>query len=1043
MLVAITNDAGYFNIKANTPNDILLFSAIGYHPQEVKYDFYKQLNTVVLKVKAQEMNAVIVERLNTGYQVLSKERATGAFSKPDMEVVKNRTGTMDIISRMEGLVPGMQVSQGQTTTNRNGNGVATQRSLIRGIATVSLNTDPLYVVNGVIVMDFASVNPDDIEDITVLKDAAAAAIWGARAANGVIVITTKSGNRNQRIKVGYSGFINYSGKPYAGQVRMMNSQEYIQSAKEIFDPIAQPYSGRMWSVIAPHDQIQYDQYSSKISAAQAAKSLDSLAAINNADQIKDLWMRSAFTTNHTASISGGNSAYSFYGSFGYTGVTSALPGERNNSYKINFSQNVNAGKRLKIGLNTSLVNTVITRKNAITIGYDFLPYQLFKDADGNSLNMSYLTGYTDSLRHDYEAHSRINLDYNPLEEFNYGHSSMNNLHMNITANVSVNIWKGLSFSGSYGYQKSPGTSTSYTDHEAISVRKKIVSLTVAPTTTSTPRYYHPLTGGDYMTGNNDQRSWTVRNQLVYDAQPRQGKDNVTVQFGQEAQEQYTYSGTTTVVGYVEEMGTYATLDYATLQNGIAGTVTGFGSLYAAPLSIQKSTSRFNALYALASYTLNHKYSLDASWRRDHSNQFGSDIATQNKPIWSFGAKWQMGRESFMQPVKWLNELGLRATYGITGNSPYLGAASVNDILRVVSASASGPSVGSVIAGDAYTLSAPANKKVSWENNRTLNIGVDFAVLNRRLSGNVNWYSRTTVDMIGTMPVNPFTGISSITGNLGKMTNKGIELSLRTVNIQTKDVQWSTGIVFSYNKNKLVSFSKLNPIINTASYRVGGSIMAGYSMKPLFAYQFAGLDNLGDPQIYINNGKDITKKPGAALVDDVVYKGTTQPRYMGSISNTISYKGLSLMANIVYSGGAVMRRSVNTFYTGVLANRQGFQNANYPVWFLDRWKKPGDEQFTNTPSFVANEGVNYTRRDVYYYVNGDLNVVSSAFAKLRDITLTYSLRAKALEFLKMQGLSIYGQTTNFLLWTANKEGIDPDRVSGQGRHGYSLGVNVNF
>ncbi len=146
------------------------------------------------------MDVVVVERLNTGYQVLSKERATGAFSKPDMEVVKNRTGSMDIISRLEGLVPGMQMSQGQTSINRNGNGVSTQRSLIRGIATVNLNTDPLYVVNGVIVMDFASVNPDDIEDITVLKDAAAAAVWGARAANGVIVITTKSGNRNQRIK---------------------------------------------------------------------------------------------------------------------------------------------------------------------------------------------------------------------------------------------------------------------------------------------------------------------------------------------------------------------------------------------------------------------------------------------------------------------------------------------------------------------------------------------------------------------------------------------------------------------------------------------------------------------------------------------------------------------------------------------------------------------------------------------------------------------------------------------------------------------------
>lgn len=1046
MSLAITNEAGFFSISANNPDATLLFSAIGYQSQEFKFDPTKQTNSVVLKVKVQEMNAVVVERYNTGYQSLTKERATGAFSKPDMEVVNKRTGTMDIIGRMEGLVPGLQVGLGGSSSiSRNGNGTSTQKSIIRGIGTVNGGTDPLYVVNGVIANDFASVNPDDIEDITILKDAAAAAIWGARAANGVLVITTKSGSKNQRLNVSYSGFVNYSGKPYFGPNRMMNSQEYIQAAKETFDPVYNSWGSRIYGVVAPHDQILYDQYRGRITAVQANKSLDSLAAIDNTSQIRDLWMRSAFTTNHTASVSGGNNTYSFYGSLGYTGVTSATPGERNNAYKLNFSQNLNIGRRVKLSLNTSAVNSVTSRKNAITIGNNFLPYQLFKDEAGNSLSMNYLTGYTDSLRRDYETRSRISLQYNPLDEMDYSRTNSNTLHMNVTANLTINIWKGLSFIGSYGYLKAPGSITSYTDNKAIEIRKQIVSLTVAPTAASTPVYYYPLTGGVYTTTSNDQRNYTVRNQLVYDAQPRQGKDNLTIQVGQEAQEQSSFNASSTVVGYDEKLGTYATLNYAALQNGVPGTVTGYGYLYVSQLFQDKQFSRYNSLFGLASYTINHKYSIDASWRRDHSNQFGSDVSTQNKPIWSFGAKWQLGRETFLQPAKWLNELGLRATLGITGNSPYSGAATPSDILRSVSASNSGGMGGGAgqIAGDGLTISSPVNRKLSWETTRTLNIGADFAVLNRRISGSINWYSRITTDMLGSVPLNPLTGTISFTGNLGKMSNKGVELNLRSINLQSKNWQWSTAVAFSYNTNKLVSFAKLNPVLNTASYRMQGGFLAGYAMKSLFAYQFAGLDNMGDPQIYTDNRKNITKQMNTAKPEDVLYMGTTQPRFTGGFTNTVGYKGFSLMTNIVFNAGAKMRRPVNSFYTGLLASRQGFQNANYNAWFVDRWKQPGDEARTNIPSYVSNEYLSWTRRDVSYYTNGDLNVISAAYVKLRDVSLSYSFGANALKALNMQSMSVFVQTNNFLLWTDNGEKIDPDRQTGAGRHGYALGVNLSF
>ncbi|MFX1705600.1 SusC/RagA family TonB-linked outer membrane protein [Chitinophaga sp. CC14] len=1033
-----TDDIGAFSIFTDRPDAMLVISAIGYQRREVKSNPSQPLNTIVLKVQITQLKGVVVEQVNTGYQLLSKERATGAFSKPDMEVVKNRTSTMDIISRLDGLVPGLVLSStGQSNTSRY-NHSTTRKSTIRGESSVTLPGDPLYVVNGVIVTDFSALNPDDIEDITILKDAAAAAIWGARASNGVIVVTTKSGNKNKRLAVTYSGFINYSGRPNYGKIPMMNSRQYIQAARETFDPVEYPWASLTYEVIAPHEQILYNQYNGLISADQANKSLDSLASLSNTSQIEDLWQRPAFTTNHTVSIGGGNNTYSFYASLGYTGVNNNSPGDQDHSYKLNFSQQLHVGKRIDISLTTSLVNKVSSNKNNITIGNDFLPYQLFKDAAGNPLPMNFLSGYSDSLRRDYQDRSQINLDYYPLSEVDKGNAKRNTLFANVTANIAVSIWKGLRFSGSYGYQTSPGTNTSYWDNSTYSLRQTALSLTEDAGPGGTPIYHFPKNGGVYMTGENNSRNWTVRNQLIYEAKPRNNQDNLLVHLGQETQEMSAHSNTSTLLGYDEALGTYASIDWARMQNGIPGTITGYGFIPYQPFFPLKEKSRFISYFGLASYTFNQKYSVDASWRQDYSSQFGSDLASQDKPVWSIGGKWQIGKESFMQPLTWLNELGLRGTYGITGNSPYIGSASTYDVLRVISAA----SQTGLIAGDALTLGQPANRGLAWESTRTINLGIDFSVLNRRLGGSINVYHRKTSDMLGSTSVNPFSGQPSIMGNLGEMTNRGIEISLTSSNIATRDFRWTSSLQFGYNRNKLNSYTKLLPFMNTASFRMGASYLVGYPMNPLFAYRFAGLDNMGDPQIYTaKNG--VTKQPGIAEADDLVYMGTRQAPINGSISNVIGYKNFSLTGNIVYSFGAKMRGPVNSLYSGRLATRNNFGAANYSVLFMDRWKKPGDEAFTNVPSYVASASTNWGRRDIQYYTNGDINVVSASYIKLRDITLNYSLSAEVLEILKIQALNVYLQTSNFLIWTANKDGIDPSWQTSTPLHSYSLGVNLSF
>jgi TonB-linked SusC/RagA family outer membrane protein len=1044
--VQITDEKGVFVFQNVREQDSLVFSSVNYENKTVAA-VQGTVIKVMLKIKNMQLEEVKV--YNTGYQILSKERATGSYSKPDMEVINHRGGTMDLISRMEGLVPGLVLTFGERSTGANftGNGVATRNSTVRGIATIatSQNSSPLLVLNGVIVPDLATLNLDDVEDITVLKDAAALAIYGAQSANGVIVVTTKTGSKQRKVTINYSGYVNFRGKPDFKYVPVLTSPQFIQAAKETFDPNANYYSQYLYN-IAPHESILYNLNSGKINQMQANKSLDSLGSINNFAQIKDLFYRTAFTNNHTVSASGGGNLYSFYASLGYTQEHNNTPGSANNSYRFNLTQSFNPSDRVKISLNTSLQNTVTKSNNAVNISNTYLPYQLFLDAQGNQVNMPFMAGYEESLRLSYQQRSGINLDYYPLKELNYVQNTSNLLAANVTANTTVQLVKGLSFQGTYGYQRLPGYSTIFADNRSLPQRKNLLGFTSpAATTGGSPTYYLPVTGGDYTTNNTNEQSWTVRNQLVYQAMPFKGRDNLTLQAGQEVRELYNYRTSTTVLGYDQLLGTFARVDYNTLnKTGVpGGNIIGSVSLLANPFSISKTTARFNSYFGLGSYTYNNEFSLDASIRRDQSNLFGSDISAQAKPFWSVGGKWKITHEAFMKPLTWVNELSLRATYGVTGNSPYVGAASQNDVLQATS-----DGYGQ-IAGGAFVIGTTANRLLEWESTHNINLGINFVVLHNRISGSIDYYHRNSTGLLGTTPVNPLTGFVVILGNVGEITNQGVEIALATDNIRGKDFGWTSNFTLAYNKNKIISITKPNLYSNLATYNAGSSVVPGLPMQALFAYRYAGLDNLGDPQVILHDGS-ITKVYDAAKAADLKYMGTTVPVFSGGFSNTFRYKSISLTGNVVYSLGNVMRRDVNTVYTGRLTN-SGFRGANVPPSFMDRWKQPGDEKFTDIPSFVAGAKTNFIRRNTDYYRLADINVVSASYVKLRDITLSYSFSSRVTKALGIQAINVYGQTSNFMIWKNNKYNIDPEyQALNSGirnippfTHGYTLGLNVTL
>ncbi|WP_207532719.1 SusC/RagA family TonB-linked outer membrane protein [Desertivirga arenae] len=1028
-----TDNNGEFFFGSVEEGSILIVSYVGYATREVPVASYVR---VMMSVNPEVLKEVTI--VNNGFQEINRERASGSYSKPDMEVFKNRTGTVNVLTRLEGLIPGLTIVQGpRVTISRNGS-TAGNQGLIRGASSIQLNPDPLFVVNNVVVPDISDLNPDDVADITVLKDAAAAAIWGSRAANGVIVITTKKGSKTGKLKIGYNSFVNFQGKPDFEYNPVLSSEEYIRAAREVFSPQNYPLASLSTSVLTPHEWFLYNP--AGLSQARVNAGLDSLASINNMGQVKDLLYRDAISSNQTLSASGGNDRYSFYGSLSYNNTRTNRPGDKNDTYRLNFSQNINPGKRVKISLNSILSNSTSSSLRPLTIENSFLPYQLFQDENGNAIPMNYLTGWSEALRLDYQNRSRINLNYVPLDELNYGNSKSNNLSVQLNATASVDIWKGLSFKGTYGYQKSPSNSTSYDDMQSYKMRRELLTMTVAPTAGSTPVYYIPSTGGKYSTSNMDQRNWTVRNQLVFNQALRKGKDYLTLQGGQEIQEQFSISTGSVVRGYNPALQTYELMNYTLNRNGLNSIVRGYFS--ESPYFKQEVLQRFKSWFALGSYSFDHKYVIDGSWRVDHSNLFGQDKSTQNKPAWSIGGKWIATRESFLDDVKWLNNLSLRGTYGIAGNSPYAAAGSNYNILAA--------EFGQNIAGTGLTVQSPANNRLLWEITRTRNLGFDLAVLNNRINFSFDHYRKKTTNLLGGLVLNPLTGHNSITGNLGELTNKGLEFSLRTINLRSAAFDWSTNLTLSYNKNKLVDYGTMSPFLNQGATKVGSTYFPGYSMYPLFAYQFAGLDNLGDPMIRLADGS-VTKRGYVAVGDDIVFKGTVVPVYSGGFSNTFRLKAFSLSANMIYNLGHVMRRDVNNFYTGRLTGATTTFSGNITSYFNDRWKQPGDKAFTNVPSYVADQNIHYSRRDVNYYIRGDVNVVSASYVKLRDITLTYTMPRSVLQKLKMEGLNVFLQSGNFMVWKANKNGIDPEYhglSTGERRlppfkHPLSIGTNISL
>jgi TonB-linked SusC/RagA family outer membrane protein len=1013
-----TSDQGFFKLSGVDENDIIVISFLGYRIKEIPVDKKKQM-IITMEVLSSELSTVNI--INTGYQTLPKERSAGSFAKPNMATFNERTGSMNVLQRLDGLIPGLTINNSPSSTNN--------PLLIRGLSSINGSRSPLIVVDGMALENgtINSVNPNDVEDITVLKDATSASIWGSRASNGVIVITTKKGKAGQPLEINYDGFLNFQGSPDLDYYNQLNSNQFISAAKAIFNPVLYPYTSVSnpsfydpIQSLPPHETILYNQSNGIITAEQANAQLAALASTSNAAQISDLWHRNSSLMNHTISARGASGIYGFYGSLAYTKTIDDIPGNQNNSFKLNMRQDFNFSDRIKVYLITDLTNTLGAGKNNFDPGYNFLPYALFKDANNHPLSLGWLK-FPDPLRTTYEAQSALNLDYIPVEEVNYGESKTNNFLARLTSGISIKLFDGLNFEGLYGLVKGTQKSTLSEDQRNYNTRERLANFTVAATTPDgSPTYYLPITGDTYTQSQANQQNYTVRNQLTYNKTWNESKHQLSLLAGQEIQDQLTNVVSTVNFGYNKKLLSPTLVDFNTLYtqgvfNPVLPNNFGRSILGAQPYTETELEQRYISYYANASYTYNRKYTANASWRIDKSNLFGTDHSAQAKPVYSFGASWLMSGEQFMQQQQWVQNLSLRATYGITGNSPIPGSAASYDI-------AAPGGGGPFTSSNSLYISTPANPKLTWETTQTYNAGIDYTLTGNRISGTIDVYKKNTKNLIGVLPVNSLSGYNSIIGNFGDMTNKGIEMSLSSINLQQNNFTWSSSLTMGYNKNITTKLNRETPIAD-GDAKVTQNYLQGYPAFAIFGYKYAGLDDMGDPQIKLADGT-ITKTRNVSKPEDIKYMGTFQPLWSGGFSNFFKYKNITLNVNMVYNLGHVMRRDANTFYTNRLV-----KNVNSE--FADRWQVEGDQAKTTIPGYVSDQAISDSRRNPQYYTLADINVVSASYIKIRDLTLAYSIPKSLIQAIKAKNITFRAQLSNVMLWKANKYGIDPEFQQGAG------------
>lgn len=1018
----ITDIDGKFNISVPEGVTRLFCSYVGHEVQELKLVPGKNQYEITLFPSAQVLDAVVV----TGYQTVERRKLTAAVGK--LNISDETIGAVKSIDQaLAGQIAGLSV------TSTSGAPGAPAKIRIRGTSSLNGTQDPLWVLDGIplegtdvpqsnVLNDvsniqqssIAGLNPADIENITVLKDAAATAIYGARAANGVIVITTKKGKVGKPV-INFSSKFTYMPTLSTNRLNMLNSQEKVDLELELLRSnfAYGDNKGGVSKIISGYGLT--DAYKKGGWGALTPEAQTDISRLRNTEtDWGDILFRDAFNQEYSLSLSGGNERVTYYTSIGYYQENGNVKGVGLDRLNIVAKTSYKVNRMLKFGV--SLFVNRRNNKTYLTDTYGLVnpvyysrkanPYYQPFDANGN-----YIYDF------DVQNNSDTDLGFNIFEERKNtsNEETINALSSIFDAELRFN--DKLKFTTQLGLQLDKASKEQIADKESFSMRIIRKNSKYWDSASQSNKYFIPDGGVHKAYENtNSQITWKAMGEY------RDSFNDIhelEVMVGTELRK--TWYETLFSAGYGFDRQTLTTKPVVFPDEDRARQ-----------FPLHQKTYKENAyvsFFSTASYSLMNRYSFGGSIRFDGSDLFGVDKKYRYLPLYSVSGLWRLSNEPFMQGTrKWMDNLAFRVSYGIQGNidkntSPFLlGKYIVDNILP---------------GGSEHMIdinSAP-NKKLRWEKTQSVNVGLDFSVLNQAINLSVDYYYRKGTDLIGKQMLPLETGFVSTNINWASMVNKGVEVSLSTRNVATKNFSWYTNLNFAYNNNKV-----LREAIPEAQTIPGRE---GYPVDAIFAIKTAGLDEEGYPLFYDKEGKKVTLKElyrlqdpfglGFTVNSDVTpaeersfysYIGSQDTPYTGGLINTFSYKNWELTANLSFNLGGYVRTTPS--YNFINFDRG--QNVNSDI--LDRWTPENTDG--RLPALITSE----KRADEYYwydqkseiYKNLDIWVKKLNYFRLQNLRLGYRLPEKMIKSLGMGSASVAIEGRNLLVFGSSyKNFLDPESM----------------
>lgn len=1017
----LTGPDGRFNLVA-AATDTLSFEKDAYLQKLVPVREERQMR-VTIRLLIQEISEIKV--VSNGYQSLPLEKATGSYESVGKELLNRSVGT-GILDRLDGV-------SSVLFDRRSGQ----QNALvIRGKSTLFASASPLVVLdNFPYEGDISNINPNEVESVTILKDAAAAAIWGVRASNGVIVITTKKGMRNKPLVISFNANVNVAGKPDLFYLPRMSSTDFAAMERQLFAKGFYTDAENSYNAvpISPVVETLISQRDGKLSPAAANAKIAAIAGHDIRNDLEKYWYRKAVNQQYALSLSGGSDKAAYLFSAGYDHNLSALDAgyrrlnlRSDNSFYLSSRLQVDIGAYLTSSRSVSGRDDYTSLRNSAD--KQILPYTALADPAGNPLPV--LKDYRRSFVEGYEAMGFQNWDYTPLTDYNQVNNRTDQLDLLLNAAVKYKIWKGLAAEFRYQLENAQTQGKFLYGKDSYYTRNLVNEYTQIGADGSLTL---PVPLGGILDGSDSRLSaHSFRGQLNYEQDL--GRSRLTALAGYEYRASGTRERNWRDYGYNADTQTSLPVDYATsyLLSSYAYFID-----FTIPYTNQYSSLQNNNLsyFANAAYDYDKRYSISASTRKDESNLFGVNANQKGVPLYSAGAAWTISNESFYK-VNWLPYLKLRVSYGYSGNVDNSLAAQAT--IRYIGQSP----LGKQTYAD---LNNPPNPDLRWEKTGIFNLGLDFGLAGQVVSGSVEYYRKKSHDLIGYQPLdqttgilNPGTGLFEYKGNVAAMAGHGLELNLHSNNLKGA-FKWQTDLLLNYATNEVTSYYQYSDL--ASAYVANTLLVTPLVGRPLYSvltYRWAGLDPVnGNPRGYLDGkiSSDYAAILANTKVSDLQFSGSAVPQVYGSFRNTWSFRHFSLSANISYKLGYSFIRPALS-YTG-LFNNWDTGTGDY----ANRWQVPGDEKRTNVPSLVYPAD---SQRDAFYG-QSSANVEKGDNIRLQDLRLSLDINKSMVKRLLFRNIQVYLYAANLgVIWKATKTTLDPDYPSTvKPPRTIALGLTGNF